>query len=226
MRRAAAVPTRSPAPPGTRLLGRHGDGVELAGDGQQLLGRGLGRTGDGAQARLSAAPKVTMPTTVVVRRRLGDHLRGRRRRRSPSSAAAWSMTTSSSARRPPLDQGDGLSPRLVPSSGRRRPRPVAHGLAVLVDELGEADDVALGARRRGRRDGADQAAATRSRSAPWLLSKAARAGPRRRCVVDAPNRSSKDLLMVSVSTKVPAMKATPRITASRWRSGACGRGAP
>ena len=130
------------------------------------------------------------------------------------------MTTSPAADgRAPVDHLGGVEVRVDEPVGADGGRPhlgVAHGLAGVVDQLGVALDAPLGGLHAvDTRDGVDE----RGVEAGALVAQLVAGGGDVAADVDvgalvgSAKSPSKVLPMVSVSTSVPAMKATPRRTA-------------
>ena len=169
-------------------------------------------------AGLSAAPNRAMPTTCTRWGRLDEH-GGGVADREPCRVGAGLVDDDLviGLRRPPGDQVEGVE-RVdggpVGADGRGAQVRVAHRLALLVDQLGVAADGALGGPDAGDGgDGGDQGGVD-SGTLATELGEVAR--PRTWASVPAlrlAKRSVTVLPMVSVSTSVPATKATPSSTA-------------
>ena len=117
--------------------------------------------------------------------------------------------------------GTGSARVRVPAvaDGGRAPLRVADGLAVVVDDLGVARRAADGVGHAGRRRTVRDRASRGPRPASPVRRRASRSswssGPRRRCPGRRWRRgSSKVCWIVSLSTSVPDMKATPSVMAS------------
>ncbi len=206
-------------------VGDDEDAVELArlGDESLCCGSGVNRTNDAPPGE-SALPNFAIPAILTI---CGPPLTSTWIE-SPtlypvSSALRLSITTSSSARggatRDEVEAVQLVDVAPVGADDRWPIDGVADGVAVLVDDLRVAEDLAFSDARRRRPSRRCRRATRRparaGRTKLFGSSKDALA----RTTASVPsytseNRSSNVFWIVSVSTSVPAMNATPSITAS------------